>query len=177
MAAAMIVSTPDTAVGDPAVPTDLAPVPMTLRTGDTVATGTVRSVGAAPLTQVVLQSGAGAEIRSVAVRGELRDEIARAIGAEVRVWGPPAANQPPPPARAVEVYRYDILSVNGEIPVVGTVFRRGEQLLIGGRDTVDLVGAPEELLGRLGAKVWAVGVREGSTLRIQAYGVLREVGR
>lgn len=147
-----------------------------VRDGDTVVTGIVREVGAEPLTQLVLQA-AGAGALPVAVRGELRAEIANLLGAEVRVWGAPADNQPPPPQRAIEIAGYEIVSVNGVTPAVGTLVLVGDDLVLAGSDTLQLRSPPEVLRSHVGAKVWIVGDRSGDALSVQSFGVIRPADR
>lgn len=142
--------------------------------GDTIVAGRVRAVGAAPLGQIVVRPDGGGA--GVAVRGPLRDEVARLVGAEVRVWGRAGANQPPTPPRAVTAAGYDIMSIGGARPVVGTLLARREALWLVAGDTLQVRGAPPELAARAGARVWILGVREGDTLRLQSYGILREPG-
>lgn len=141
---------------------------------DTVVSGQVSAVGAAPLSQIVVRAGTAGP--GVAVRGPRRAELARLVGAEVRVWGPAGANQPPVPPRAIEVRGYEILSIGGARPVVGTLLVRNGEIWLAGRDTLRVSDAPIELRAHEGATVWIVGLVEGGTLRLELYGILREPG-
>lgn len=158
------------APGSGAVP-GLSPMIVATRPGDddTVVTGVVRSVGADPFAQTVLRTPAG----DVGVRGRLAPEIAGLLGAEVRAWGTPVPHAPPPPQRAVDVRGYEIVSVNGERPVVGTLVADGAALVTAAGDTVRLAGVPQDLAWLPGATVWVVGVERGEGLAVQSYGVIR----
>ncbi len=65
--------------------------------GDTIAQGVVRVVGADPMAQVVIRSGADASGTAVGIIGPLRRELATLTGLEVRVWGEAAPNEVPRP--------------------------------------------------------------------------------
>ncbi|MDH3456357.1 MAG: hypothetical protein OER90_05900 [Gemmatimonadota bacterium] len=161
-----------------AVPVETVSVPLELevaaaprqRPGDSVVVGVVRMVGAMPLEQLVLQAGGS----SVSLRGMLRDELKNLEGAELRAWGKPVDNAPPTPPRALDVAGYEIVSVGGAKPVVGILSLREGALHVVGTDTLRLEAAPERLRTKPGAKVWLVGTRDGSTLRVQSYGIVRE---
>ncbi len=142
--------------------------------GDTSAQGVIRIVGADPFAQPVLHSGSGADVQTVGIQGALKSEIEALSGLEVRVWGRAVDNRPPTPPRAVEVAGYEIVSVSGKRPAVGTVLLRGGVVYLAGRDTTALSGVPADLSARQGAKVWVVGVPESGTLRVQTYGIIRE---
>ncbi len=143
----------------------------TMRPGDSSAVGIVRSVGAMPLEQLVLQSGG----RSLAITGPLKDEVAQLEGAEVRVWGRPVANQPPTPPRALDVSGYEVVAVGGATPVVGILMSRDETMyLVTGADTLQLAVVPGMLRTKEGAKVWLVGSRDGNAFRVGSYGIIRE---
>jgi hypothetical protein len=78
------------------------------------------------------------------------------------------------PTAALEVERYTIESIDGRRPVVGTLLARGGGLALAGTDTLELVGAGEELHGHAGATLWATGTRDGPRLAVAAYGILRD---
>jgi len=146
----------------------------TAEPGDTVVVGIVHEVGAMPLTQLVVQTASGAEPQSVGVRGPLRRDVQNLIGAEVRIWGKPVANQPPPPPRGIEVTGYEILSVGGAVPVVGTLIEDGGTFyVVSDTDRLVLDPVPENLRNVAGAKIWVVGRRDGDTLHLESYGVIR----
>jgi len=137
--------------------------------GDSMVTGTVRETGAMPLAQIVIQPAE----TPVAVHGDLRDEIGNLIGAEVRVWGPVVDNQPPPPPRAIDVRGYEVLSVGGSAPIVGNLIEEGGRLFLVSGTRVELATIPDALRSHIGAKVWIVGVRQGETVSVQSFGVIR----
>jgi hypothetical protein len=141
--------------------------------GDTVASGTVRELGALPLPQLVVQ-GSDASSAPVAVRGPAADEIRNLIGAEVRVWGRPTDNQPPTPPRAIEVTGYDVISIGGETPIVGTLELHDATFFLRSADSVALAAVPGPFAELVGAKIWVVGPLRGSALTVQAYGVIRQ---
>ena len=132
---------------------------------DTVAQGVVGVTGADPFTQVVA-SGTGGE---VALVGALRGELATLHGAEVRVRGRPVANLQPRPPRAVEVTSYEIVAINGERPYVGELAAGDGGLWLHG---MRLAGAPDELRGAVGAKVWVLGRRADGELQVLSYGII-----
>lgn len=141
--------------------------------GDTTVQGVVRAVGAVPTAQIVIQSGTGTAATGVGVVGPLRAELGHLVGAEVQVWGPPVSNQPPPPARAVEVARYEIVSVSGRNPYVGILERRGDEMWLNSEKIVKLAIVPPELAAANGAKVWIVGSMMGGELAVESYGVIK----
>jgi len=174
-AGSLAIVIPDSSLGaaETAVAVSVHAVPAA-EPGDTVVVGIVQEVGAMPLTQLVVQGAGGGEPRSVGIRGPLRRDIQNLVGAEVRVWGRPAANQPPTPPRAVEVAGYEILSVGGATPVVGTLAADGGGFyLVTSGDRLALDPVPDNLRAVAGAKIWVVGHRDGSTLHVESYGVIR----
>jgi hypothetical protein len=89
------------------------------------------------------------------------------------MWGPAVGNQPPIPPRAVDVSGYEIVSIGGDSPVVGTLVERsGAYYLVSG-DTIALGPIPDALRTRVGAKIWVVGPRHDDALSVQAFGVIR----
>lgn len=137
---------------------------------DTTVEGTLRVVGPVETAQIVLRSATA----SVGLTGPLAAELRRLSGATLRATGTPQANSVPAPARAVAVRDYDILVVDGQRPAVGILLSQDDRLWLAGRDTVELVGVTADLAGRLGAKLFVVGVREDSALRVRSYGVIRD---
>jgi hypothetical protein len=137
---------------------------------DTVAEGTVRVVGPAESAEAILH-GATA---SVGLTGPLVGELRRLSGATLRVIGTPRNNSAPLPPRAVLVDDYEVLEVDGQRPLVGTVLSRDGHVWLAGRDTVELVAATPDLAARSGAKVFVLGEREGDRLRVKSYGVIRD---
>lgn len=140
---------------------------------DTVAEGTVRVVGPQETAQVVL-SGVGPD---VALIGPLLNELRRLVGARVRITGRPTRNPAAAPERAVDVAGYEIVAVDGERPYVGVIIKRDDRLWLAGEETLELVDAPPDLTGRVGAKVFVTGARDGGRLLVKSYGVIREPGR
>ena len=132
--------------------------------------GVVAVVGADPLAQVVLGAGG----RDVAIVGVLRAELGTLHGAEVEVRGRTVGNPQGMPPRAVEVARYEIITIAGERPIVGTLEARADDLWLAGRQ---LLGAPEELRRAVGAKVWVIGRKENGRLVVQSYGVILAAGK
>ena len=132
-------------------------------------TGTVRVVGSAPVNvRVVVQPAEG---KSVQIVGPLQDELRQLSGAEVALRGRVEPAPDPLADRQIRVEEYDILAVNGEPVVTGTVQGRSGDLLIlrtPGGDTVYLGGATSQL--SQGQKVWVQGPR---SVIVQSYGVLR----
>lgn len=130
--------------------------------------GTVRQVGSTPFQRTVIRG----EEASAAVTGPYEEEIARLVGARVRVVG--AYVEGGGPARELEVSGYEVLSVDGETPAVGLLRHgadRGYYLETADGEEVSLAGVPERLRGMVGAKIWVVRGEEGGVLR---YGVLKE---
>ncbi|HEX6534682.1 MAG TPA: hypothetical protein VF041_08790 [Gemmatimonadaceae bacterium] len=139
---------------------------------DTTASGRVHVVGAAPRMVVALEAG-GAQ---VALIGPLASELATLDGADVTVRG--AAGVSPVPiargGRAITVREYDIDSIAGRKPVVGTLVVNAAGVRL---DSIPLSSPPEALRELAGSKVWVVGERDASgALRVDAYGVLRRAG-
>lgn len=95
---------------------------------DTVAEGTVRVVGPAESADVILH-GATA---SAGLMGPLGGELRRLSGATLRVTGTPRNNSEPVPPRAVLVSDYEVLEVDGERPLVGTLLSRDGHLWLAG---------------------------------------------
>ena len=140
--------------------------------GDSLVIGIVRETGAVPLTQLVVQDRAGTT-PPVAVRGSLKVEIENLIGAKLLVWGPPTDNHPPTPPRAIEVSGYEVISVGGDTPLVGTLVEEGGAFFLMSDDKVGLGSIPEALRAHVGAKIWIVGTRHDDVLSVQSYGIIR----
>ena len=145
-----------------------APVAMADST-DTVATGTVRVVGAVPATTVILASDSG----SVVLAGALTRQIATLDGAHVGVEGSVAPASPPlgRVRRAIVVRRYRILDIGGREPVVGilAVNDSGSFRI----DSIVLLSAPVRFTQLVGAKLWILGTRTASgAIAVSSYGVL-----
>lgn len=131
-------------------------------------TGTVRQVGNTPFTRIVVEG----EDSSLTITGDLEEEIGRLVGARVRVVGTEDEGQAPGPT--LEATGYEILSVDGATPRVGTLRHEageGYRLVTGDGEAVPLTGVPDGLGARVGAKVWIV-LGDGGA--VQRYGILRE---
>jgi hypothetical protein len=138
---------------------------------DTTAQGVVRYVGSRESAQLILAAGT----LHLALVGELTAELRRLLGAEVLVAGPALPNPGLVPQRAVQVARYEIVSVAGGRPVVGKVDQwQGRLWLVRAADTLELLAAPADLASRLGAKVFVLGPVDAGRVRVTSYGVLRE---
>ncbi|MCH8254729.1 MAG: hypothetical protein IID06_05215 [Gemmatimonadetes bacterium] len=126
--------------------------------------GEIMLTGSAPAIQVTLVS----ESSSVDLVGEWRSELENLAGAEVAVRGKPTG-QP----REFQVSSYEIRSIAGERPLVGTLAERDGELWLDGNESVRLVSAPAGLRNQLGAKVWVLGRRMEGGVHPQTYGVIR----
>lgn len=128
--------------------------------------GRVRLAGNAPFTRTILEGDTG----SVAVVGEYAAEVGRLSGAVVRASGEAQAGALGPEIRATS---YEILSIDGERPLVGILAREGEEWLLVGSDGArrSLRAVPERFATLPGARLWIV-VNEGGA--VISYGVLRK---
>lgn len=130
--------------------------------------GAVRQVGNTPFQRTIVNGEEG----SATIVGDYEDELTRATGARVRVWG--AYTDGSGGGRELEATGYRILSVDGAEPAVGVLEHsdgRGYYLDTEEDADVSLVGVPSRLGARVGAKVWVVVGDRGN---VQRYGVLRE---
>lgn len=135
-------------------------------TPETTARGTVRRLGSEAAVRTVIQG----EESAVVVVGDYESEIARAAGAEVWVSGTPVSSDYGP---AVRVSEYRILSVDGDVPLVGILAEDASGFFITKDDgsTVRL-DVNERLAGQLGAKIWVVLGADRVT--VSRYGILRD---
>ena len=79
------------------------------------------------------------------------------------------------PSASFAVSRYEVLSIEGSKPLVGTLtVRDGSTWLVVDRDTLKLSSTTPEIRAKVGAKVWIVGRRSGAELTPQSFGVLRD---
>lgn len=134
---------------------------------DTV-TGTVRQVGGTPFARTMVEG----EAASATVVGPMAGELTRLVGARVRVVGPPAEGEFPGPAIRVE--SYEVLSVDGDEPLVGILRHEagaGYRIETAEDEVVSLRAVSSSLGAAAGGKVWVVVDETGGVLR---YGVLRE---
>lgn len=131
-------------------------------TGKVVAGG----LAASPQTSLQIEGG-----KPMTLVGPLEAELRRLGGATVLVAGGPVASPP----NAFNVTRYEIVSIDGAKPVVGSLASRDAGMwLVTDRATLKLTAAPAELASKAGAKVWIVGRRSGNELAVQTFGVIRE---
>lgn len=131
-------------------------------------TGTVRQVGNTPFTRIVVEG----EDASLRITGDLEDEIGRLVGARALVVGSRVEGEGPEPS--LQAAGYEILSVDGATPRVGTLDHEageGYRLLAEDGETLPLRGVPDGLGARVGAKVWIV-LGDGGA--VQRYGILRD---
>ena len=130
--------------------------------------GRVRVVGNEPFPWTVVESGDG---RSMIVTGALRGEIRRLAGAHVRVTG--RLVQGELPDTTLEASSYEILSVDGDRPLLGRLERdaKGYYLTHSNGPVSRVTFVSDGLAGRVGALVWVVLDELGGVAR---YGVLRD---
>ena len=153
----LVVACSRTGSGDPAQ----APLRPTEFRGKVVISGSEPST----LVRLVTTSG------NPELVGTLEPELRRLAGASVVVQGRLTGRRP---VERLEVEDYQILEIDGEEPSAGVLLLRNGEVWLAGRDTLQLVGPPDELRSRSGAKVWIVGRRSGSTMQVQSYGVIRD---
>lgn len=117
---------------------------------DTIS-GTVRLVGSVPFVRTVVEREDGT---SLTISGPYEPELERLVGAVVRVSGRSAPAEGGRPG--LEATGYQILSVDGETPLVGIL--RGDHegfwLEAPGGDTVRVTAVTQPLAGRTGHRVW-----------------------
>lgn len=137
------------------------------RPGPDTVTGTVRRVGNAPFVRTLVEG----ENEALVVTGGPELEVARLVGARVRVSGVRTDGPMGPKLRASS---YAILSVDGEVPEVGVLRREtdGYRLVRVRGDTLALRIVPEIFAELAGARVWLL-LEGGAVTR---YGVLRRPG-
>lgn len=130
--------------------------------------GTVRVVGNEPFTQAVVEPEEG---DPAVVGGPYRAEVSRLAGAVVRLSG--RLGEPGYPGRTLEATSYEIVSVDGVRPLLGTLESdsAGFRLVFPEGGERELVAVSGPLAAREGALVWVVLDDRGGVAR---YGVLRE---
>jgi hypothetical protein len=132
---------------------------------EVTARGTVRRLGSEGAVRTVIQ---GAE--STVVLGDYEDEIGRIAGAEVWVSGVAETSAYGP---AIRASTYRILSVDGEIPVVGVLAEDPDGFYVVRDDgSIVRLDVSERLAAARGAKVWVVLGADGVT--VNRYGILRD---
>lgn len=136
--------------------------------GPVAVEGRIRVVGNAPFSHPVIEPEEGP---TLALAGPYRGELARLAGATVRVTGDAGAREGA--EAALDVSSYEILSVDGDVPLVGTLRRRGEGWILrapGGRER-EIGFVSDDLAAYDGALIWVVlDANEG----VARYGLLRE---
>jgi hypothetical protein len=128
--------------------------------------GKVVVTGSEPSTSVRLVG----DERNVELVGDLEPEMRRLAGASLLVRGSLQGSRP----NQLEVKEYEIMDIDGEVPSTGILRNRNGRLWLTGKDTLELIGAPEALRGKDGVKAWIIGQRSGISLAVQSYGIIRE---
>jgi hypothetical protein len=107
----------------------------------------------------------------VTLTGDLLPELTRLSGVTVAVQGTRSGSGM---MTRFAVTDYEVVAVGEEQPVVGVLVLDGTTYRIGeGSAAVTLTYVPDGLAENVGAKVWVTGVREGGTIRVQSFGVIR----
>jgi len=100
------------------------------------------------------------------IDGALREELKTLAGATVRLRGDSGR------ATTMNVTSYEVLSIDGQTPFVGTLVKNGSVTrLATGSDTLTLQNPPKGLSA--GGKYWVVGPRDGNSLKVGSYGLIR----
>lgn len=133
-------------------------------------TGTVTRVGVPPADMLAIRPESGDPVR---VEGSLVPEIQSLTGAVVAIYGTVTDGSP---WKTVAAEAYDVVSVDGRRPYVGTLRVTDRGIWLDGERTWELEGAGEALRSRNGAKVYIVGVMPGNKLIVQSYGIIRNSG-
>jgi hypothetical protein len=129
--------------------------------------GKIVITGSEQATSVRLVGEAG----NVELSGALQPELRRLAGAGVLARGSLHGTRP---AQTLEVSDYEVTEIDGARPATGVLKSAKGKLWLTGRDTMELVGAPEVLREKDGAKIWVVGDRAGNTLTVGSYGIIAE---
>jgi len=119
---------------------------------------------------VTLQLADGSSVNLV---GDFERELHNLSGATVSVEGRRTSDHPT--LGTFDVYGYEISSIDGAKPEVG-IFESYETswFLLVDDKPVALADVPDGLKTHDGAKVWIVGERTRTRLRVQSYGIIRE---
>ncbi len=132
--------------------------------------GRLFETGPDPMVGVTLQLEDGSSVNLI---GDFESELHRLSGATVAVTGTRRTDHPTLGTFAVR--RYEILSIEGVKPEVGIIESYETEWFLLIDDTpVALAEVPDDLKTRDGAKVWIIGERTQTRLRIQSYGIIRE---
>jgi len=135
-------------------------------------TGVPHVVGTDVETWVQLRTGEGEALR---VAGDLEAEVGALQGARLRLTG--ARVDHAGMGQAFHVVDYAILEIGGETPIVGTLLRVDGDFWIAEPDSVggqrfQLIGVPSSIGADTGGKIWVLGMRGSSDIRVQSYGVI-----
>jgi hypothetical protein len=137
--------------------------------GEDAVRGVLRVAGSQPVNvQVMLDNLDGS---GLIVDGPMRDELRQLSGAEVVVYGRIEGEGQGPGGRRIAAADYEIVAINGEPVVMGTVQNAMNDwtvLRTRSGELVYLSSAPDGL--QAGQKVWVQGPR---SVVVQSYGVVR----
>jgi hypothetical protein len=123
-------------------------------------------MGADPMIMVVVRPTDGAPVR---VMGPLGAEVGRVTGATVALFGEVRTDGP---WRTIEPAAYEILTIDGQRPYVGTLVVDGLEVRLESDSSLRLDGAPEALRREHGAKVYVIGPVRGGVLSVLSFGVI-----
>lgn len=138
--------------------------------GSDTVSGVVRQVGNTPFVRTIVEGDAG----SVQVVGPYEAEIARLVGARVRVVGQREGSGSGAMGPRLRASGYTILAVDGDRPQVGYLQQSdGGDFYLRTEDgsQVPLTSVSSALAEKVGAKIWVVTSDAGAVVR---YGILRE---
>ncbi len=129
--------------------------------------GLVRRVGNEPFTRTIVDGDGG-----VVIAGPYEPELQRLVGAGVRVTGR-LLTESEFPGPTLEATSYEIASVDGERPLLGTLNRDedGFYLEIRGRRLARLIAVSGALAESTGGLIWVILDANDGVAR---YGVLRD---
>lgn len=135
--------------------------------------GLVRVAGTAEANWVALET----PDTSLRVVGPLEPDLRALEGARVRAFGA-GHDDGTGGGEGFHVSDYDVLEIDGEVPVVGTLLRVDSDFWIAEPDSIggnrlQLIGVPSAIGEATGGKIWVVGIRGSSEIRVQSYGVIR----
>lgn len=137
----------------------------TVRSQEVTTRGTVRRLGSEGAVRTVVEGD-----RSIVVLGDYEPEIGRVAGAEVWISGTAESS---PYGAAIRASEYRILSVDGEVPMVGVLGEDSDGFFLTRDDgSVVRVDVSERLANARGAKVWVVLGPDRVT--VTRYGILRD---
>jgi len=134
-----------------------------------VAEGTIRQTGGSPNVETRLETEDG----PIVLVGPLAAELARAAGAVASVRGTSAGEDAPD---AIRVEEYELVSVDGLIPLVGMLELEDGDLVLRKENgqRVELTGGSERMREAAGSKVWVTTRDDGRS--IVRWGILKAPG-